>query len=161
MGGSILNPPSPPPSPSACGTVGCCCSSGSSSPSFTPQAQTDTPNPNPARTGQVGNRVCTYPGVWSGGWVGWLTLPLRGSVVCWNQRDAPQGDPIHTQAVQPSYSWDRLSTLVASFITQSTWRGERGGGETGRGERDGGGGEGEQEERRERETGIRQRRRKV
>ena len=38
---------------------------------------------------------------------------------------------------------------------------ERRGGETGRGERDGGGGEGEQEERRERETGIRQRRRKV
>lgn len=72
----------------------------------------------------------------------------------------PQGDTIHTQAVQPSYSWDRLSTLVASFITQSTWRGEgeRGGGETGRGERDGVGGEGEQEKRRERETGIRQKR---
>lgn len=29
--------------------------------------------------------------------------------------------PIHTQAVQPSYSWAKLSRLVASLITKSTY----------------------------------------
>lgn len=29
---------------------------------------------------------------------------------------------VHTQAVQPSYSWARLSMLVASLITKSTWK---------------------------------------
>lgn len=29
---------------------------------------------------------------------------------------------VHTQAVQPSYSWARLSRLVASLMTKSTWK---------------------------------------
>lgn len=79
------------------------------------------------------------PGVWEG----WLSVrfPFLPPSVAWCCcSDIPDlldsgGSPslrwtkdmklwsIHTQAVQPSYSWARLSMLVASLMTKSTCRG--------------------------------------